>query len=185
MESRVIYWVSQKRSCSHIAQLHGALPSKKRLPCRIKGNRNNKKFPWEVTSRVGQRIENRILSPSAGQSIKTTMIQHLYILSNIPRVKSNSWLLWHLYKSTEQSSLWEAGSRLANRRITRLIWDPACSIYSQEPTTGPCPEEINLVHTFMIYFNIILYICLWLTTGLFASWEIECCDIVTIVVNVR
>jgi hypothetical protein len=71
MELRVIYWSSQKRSCSHVAQLHGALQSKKRLPCRIKGTRNNKKFPWEVPSRVVQQTENRNQCSLTGKSVTT------------------------------------------------------------------------------------------------------------------
>lgn len=185
MESRVIYWVSQKRSCSHIAQLHGALPSKKRFPCRIKGNRNNKKFPWEVTSRVGQRIENRFLSSSAGQSIKPIMIQHLYILSSIPRIESSSGC-YDIYITPRSRFLCEKliVAQLIGE-LSALYGTPIVQYYvHKSPQLDLVLKQINVVRIFMIYvhFNIILYLCLWLTSGLFASQEIECCDIVTSVV---
>ena len=51
----------------------------KRLPYRIKGTRNNKKFPWDVLSRVGQQIEKGNLCYSAVKSISVsehTLLPH-------------------------------------------------------------------------------------------------------------
>jgi hypothetical protein len=134
MKSRLIYWVSQKRSCGHVARLHGALPSKKGLPCRIEGNRNNKKFPWEVTSRVGQRIQFcRTINKNHCDSV-------LCLLSNIPSIKSSTWLLWHLNNSMQQISIWEADSRVPNQEITRLLRDLECSVTcSRKPIIKPHP----------------------------------------------
>jgi hypothetical protein len=70
--------------------------------------------------------------------------------------------LWYLTNSMEQSSSWEANSRLARQHFSQFSWNAKVHYHSHKsPPLNPVPSRITPVNihalnSFQVYFNIIL-----------------------------